>query len=86
MRVLVSDPIAQDGLDILKSQASVDVRTRLSEDELVEARVSFVPPSSFVLFWSSKSSTRMSCDHALPAASPRARMNKKACFIDFLLL
>ncbi len=36
MRVLVADPIAEDGLDILRAQSSVDVRTDLGEDELVE--------------------------------------------------
>jgi D-3-phosphoglycerate dehydrogenase len=37
MRVLVTDPIAKDGLDILREQVPVDVKVRLSEDELVEA-------------------------------------------------
>lgn len=35
MRVLVADPLAQDGLDILHKHLSVDVRPGLSEDELV---------------------------------------------------
>jgi D-3-phosphoglycerate dehydrogenase len=35
MRVLVSDPLAQDGLDVLGKEFSVDVKTGLSEDELV---------------------------------------------------
>lgn len=37
MRVLVTDPIAEDGLDILREQVPVDVKIKLSEDELVEA-------------------------------------------------
>jgi D-3-phosphoglycerate dehydrogenase len=36
MQVLVSDPLAQDGLDILRQEFSVDVKTGLSEDELVD--------------------------------------------------
>jgi D-3-phosphoglycerate dehydrogenase len=36
MRVLVSDPLAQDGLDILSQAMEVDVNTGLSEDELVD--------------------------------------------------
>ena len=36
MRVLVADPIAQDGLDILRTRVSVDVKPKLSEDELVK--------------------------------------------------
>ncbi len=36
MRVLVADPIAQDGLDILQAQVEVDVKPKLSESELVE--------------------------------------------------
>ena len=35
MKVLVSDSLAQDGLDILKASLDVDVNTGLSEDELV---------------------------------------------------
>ena len=35
-KVLVSDPIDQVGLDILSQVAQVDVKTGLSEDELVE--------------------------------------------------
>jgi len=35
MRVLVTDPIAQDGLNILEDEASVDVRVGLDEGELV---------------------------------------------------
>ena len=35
MRVLVADPIAQDGLDILRTRVLVDVKPKLSEDELV---------------------------------------------------
>ena len=35
MRVLVTDPIAEDGLDILRERVPVDVKTGLSEDELV---------------------------------------------------
>jgi len=36
MRVLVTDPIASDGLDLLHEQVSVVVRTGLDEDELVQ--------------------------------------------------
>ena len=36
MRVLISDSIAQDGLDLLRASVSVDVKTKLSEDELVQ--------------------------------------------------
>jgi D-3-phosphoglycerate dehydrogenase len=35
MRVLVSDSLAQDGIDILSKELEVDVKTGLSEDELV---------------------------------------------------
>ena len=34
-KVLVADPIAQDGIDILKQAAEVDVRTGLAPDELI---------------------------------------------------
>jgi D-3-phosphoglycerate dehydrogenase len=34
-KILVADPIAQDGIDILKQAADVDVRTGLSRDELI---------------------------------------------------
>jgi D-3-phosphoglycerate dehydrogenase len=34
-RILVADPIAQDGIDILQRDAEVDVRTGLSSDELI---------------------------------------------------
>ena len=34
-KILVADPIAQDGIDILKREAEVDVRTGLSPDELI---------------------------------------------------
>lgn len=33
-KVLVSDPIAQEGIDILEQIATVEVKTKLSEDEL----------------------------------------------------
>jgi len=36
MRVLVTDPIASDGLDLLREQVSVVVHTGLDEDELVQ--------------------------------------------------
>lgn len=36
MRVLVADAIAQDGLDLLRAHVPVDVKTGLSEDELVQ--------------------------------------------------
>jgi len=36
MKVLVADPIAQEGLDILGKIAEVDVKTKLTEDQLVE--------------------------------------------------
>lgn len=35
MRVLVADPIAEDGLDILRQRLPVDVKTGLTEDQLV---------------------------------------------------
>ncbi|MFA7178712.1 MAG: phosphoglycerate dehydrogenase [Dehalococcoidales bacterium] len=35
MKVLVADPIAQDGVDIINQVAEVDVKTKLCEDELV---------------------------------------------------
>jgi D-3-phosphoglycerate dehydrogenase len=38
MRVLVADPVAEDGIALLRTTADVDVATKLSEDELV-ARV-----------------------------------------------
>src|SRR3990172_953571 len=34
-KILVADPIAQDGIDILKREAEVDVRTGLPPDELL---------------------------------------------------
>ncbi len=34
-KILVADPIAQDGIDILRQAAEVDVRTGLSRDELI---------------------------------------------------
>src|SRR5262245_1902351 len=33
-KILVADPIARDGIDILKSEAEVDVRTGMSPDQL----------------------------------------------------
>ena len=36
MRVLVSDAIAADGIDLLRSQVPVDIRTGLDEDALIE--------------------------------------------------
>ncbi|MDD2471925.1 MAG: phosphoglycerate dehydrogenase [Dehalococcoidales bacterium] len=36
MKVLVADPIAQDGIDIMSRIAEVDVKTKLGEDQLVE--------------------------------------------------
>jgi D-3-phosphoglycerate dehydrogenase len=36
-KILVADPIAQDGVDILKREAEVDVRTGLSPEELIAA-------------------------------------------------
>ena len=36
MRVLVTDPIASDGLDILREQLSAVVHAGLTEDELVK--------------------------------------------------
>ncbi|MEO1179861.1 MAG: hypothetical protein AAFX51_03205 [Cyanobacteria bacterium J06636_28] len=35
-KVLVSDPIDQSGLDILAQVAQVDVKTKLSPEELVQ--------------------------------------------------
>ena len=35
-KVLVADPVAQDGIDILKAEASVDVKTGLKPEELIE--------------------------------------------------
>jgi D-3-phosphoglycerate dehydrogenase len=37
MRVLVADAIAQDGVDILRQRHSVDIKTGLTEEQLVEA-------------------------------------------------
>lgn len=34
-RILVSDPLAEEGVDILRKELTVDVKTDLSEDELV---------------------------------------------------
>jgi D-3-phosphoglycerate dehydrogenase len=34
-KILVADPIAQDGIDILQREADVDVRTGMSPDELI---------------------------------------------------
>lgn len=36
MRVLIADPIAQEGIELLKTKAEVDVRTGLSPSELKE--------------------------------------------------
>ena len=36
VRVLVSDPLAEEGLGILKKAFEVDVKTDLKEDELVQ--------------------------------------------------
>jgi len=36
MRVLICDDLAQEGIDILKEEFDVDIKTKLSEDELVE--------------------------------------------------
>lgn len=36
MRVLVSDDLAQEGIDILKKEFGVDVKTKLSEEELMK--------------------------------------------------
>ena len=36
MRVLVCDDLAQEGIDILKQEFEVDVKTKLREDELLE--------------------------------------------------
>jgi len=36
MRILVSDDLAHEGIDILKQEFEVDVKTKLSEDELME--------------------------------------------------
>ena len=35
-RVLVSDPLAEEGLAILKKACDVDVKTDLKEDELLQ--------------------------------------------------
>ena len=35
-KVLVADPIAQDGIDILSKEADVDVRTGMAPAELLE--------------------------------------------------
>ncbi len=34
-RILIADPIAQDGIDILKQEADVDVKTGMAPDELI---------------------------------------------------
>jgi D-3-phosphoglycerate dehydrogenase len=36
-RVLVSDPLAEEGIEILKGTCDVDVRTNLTEEQLIEA-------------------------------------------------
>lgn len=36
-KILVSDPVAQDGVDALSAEAEVDVRTGMSSQELIEA-------------------------------------------------
>jgi D-3-phosphoglycerate dehydrogenase len=36
-RVLVSDPLAEEGIEILKETCDVDVRTNLTEEQLIEA-------------------------------------------------
>ncbi|WP_298669448.1 phosphoglycerate dehydrogenase [uncultured Methanofollis sp.] len=36
-RVLVSDPLAEEGIEILKDTCDVDVRTNLTEEQLIEA-------------------------------------------------
>ena len=36
-RILIADTLAQQGIDMLSKQHDVEVRTGLSEDELVEA-------------------------------------------------
>ncbi len=36
-RILIADPIAQDGIDLLKHEADVDVRTGMAPDELISA-------------------------------------------------
>ena len=35
-RILVSDPLAEDGLGLLRSEFQVDVKTDLPEDELIK--------------------------------------------------
>jgi len=35
-RVLVSDPLAEEGLDILKEFCDLDIKTGLTEDQLVD--------------------------------------------------
>ncbi|MBN1935284.1 MAG: phosphoglycerate dehydrogenase [Anaerolineae bacterium] len=41
MRILVSDPLAQDGIDLLQRRHFVDVQTDLSEDQVVEIMDSY---------------------------------------------
>jgi D-3-phosphoglycerate dehydrogenase len=36
-KILVADPVAQDGIDILKTEAEVDVRTGMTPAQLIEA-------------------------------------------------
>src|SRR3990172_6168736 len=36
-RILVADPIAPEGVELLRSVADVDVRTGMSQDELIAA-------------------------------------------------
>ncbi|HPH34625.1 MAG TPA: phosphoglycerate dehydrogenase, partial [Methanoregulaceae archaeon] len=35
-RILVSDPLAEDGLELLRSEFQVDVKTDLPEEELIK--------------------------------------------------
>ena len=35
-KVLISDPLAEEGVEILRAFCDVDVKTGLSEDELVK--------------------------------------------------
>jgi D-3-phosphoglycerate dehydrogenase len=37
MKILIADPIAQEGIDALRAHAEVDIRTGLSQDELIAA-------------------------------------------------
>ncbi len=68
-RILVADPIAQEGIDVLSRRAQVDVRTGLSEAELVAAIADY---DGLVV----RSETKVT--GAVIAAAPRLRVIGRA--------